>query len=396
VTLKDFEQLDHRSVCPRCRRPAVVCWCAHLPALATRTRVVVLQHPRERRVGIGTGRMAHLSLAGSVLRVGVDFTGDRVLAEALAGGPAYVLYPRPGAVAPADLPRDPPITLVVLDGTWSQARKLLARNPVLARLPGIAFQPSAPSNYRIRRQPAPFCVSTIEALAETLAALEPGGDRFERLRVPFEAMVAGQERFIREVRAARHRRPGPPRPPALAGRLAAAWSSLVCVQGEANAWPWDHPERPPAEIVHWLAHRPSTGERYELVVAPRGALATGTPRHTELAAEQILKGAPAAEWRRSWEAFLRPDDLVVAWGRYHLDLAAAAGLPLGATLDLRAEVSKMLRRRVGTVEDCAVLLGRQRARLAEVRGVRRLEGLVVVAGELARLNAPLPPRVVAA
>ena len=33
---------------PRCRRPEVVCYCAQLPRLPTRTHVLVLQHPRER------------------------------------------------------------------------------------------------------------------------------------------------------------------------------------------------------------------------------------------------------------------------------------------------------------------------------------------------------------
>jgi DTW domain-containing protein YfiP len=387
-----------RAVCPRCRRPSTVCYCPALPSLATRTRVVVLQHPRERRVGIGTGRMAHLSLPGSVLRVGVDFTDDAVLAAALAGpAPAYVLYPRPGAVSPAELPRDTPITLVVLDGTCSQARKLLHRNPVLARLPGIAFAPSAPSNYRIRRQPAPFCVSTIEALAETLAALEPGGERFERLREPFEVMVSRQEHFVRAVRASRHRHePGPRRPPALATRLAAAWPRVVCVQGEANAWPWDHPDRPTPEIIHWLAHRPATGESYERVVAPRRGLASGTALHARLAQSALLGGATADQWRRSWQEFLRPDDLLLLWGRYHGDLAAAEQLALPGWLDLRTEVSRTLRRKVGTVEACAAALSASIGLLPlSGRGGRRLSGLVAVARALASwpLNAPLPARV---
>jgi DTW domain-containing protein YfiP len=387
-----------RAVCPRCRRPETVCYCPSLPSLPTRTRVVVLQHPRERRVGIGTGRMAHLSLPGSVLRVGIDFSGDDVLAAALAGpSPAYVLYPRPGAVAPGDLPRDTAITLVVLDGTWSQARKLLHRNPILAGLPGIAFAPSAPSNYRIRRQPAPFCVSTIEALAETLAALEPGGDRFQRLREPFEAMVSRQEHFVHAVKASRHRhQPGPRRPPALATRLCAAWPRVVCVQGEANAWPWDQPGRPPPEIIHWLAHRPATGESYQLVVAPRRGLSTGTPLHAELSEAALLAGASGGDWRRSWQEFLRPDDLLLLWGRYHGDAAAAEELALPGWLDLRADVSRTLRRKVGTVEACAAALGAPIAPLPlPGRGGRRLSGLVAVARAFASwpLNAPLPARV---
>ena len=55
----------------RCRRPQSHCYCASLPQLTTKTRVVFLQHPRERHVAIGTARMAHLSLPQSTLVEGI-------------------------------------------------------------------------------------------------------------------------------------------------------------------------------------------------------------------------------------------------------------------------------------------------------------------------------------
>jgi tRNA-uridine aminocarboxypropyltransferase len=386
VTDKNPAQLrvPGRPVCARCRRPRAVCYCDELAALDTRTRVLVLQHPRERRVAIGTARMAHLALPGSVLRVGVDFAADPVVTAALAGPqPAYVLYPRPGAVAVADLPAGP-ITLVVLDGTWIQARKLLHRNPALAALPGVALQPRRPSGYRIRRQPAPLCVSTVEALAEILSAIEPDGERFARLLAPFETMVARQERFARETRSARHRRaPRPPRIPALLARLTASFDRLVCVQGEANAWPARHPDRPPPEIVHWLAHRPASGERFEAVVAPREPLGPATPRHIELGEGDLLSGVTVEDWRRSWAAFVRPGDVVVHWGTYYAELAAGDGLLMTGRLDLRAEVSQMLRRRFGTIDACAAALSAAPpAPHGPGRGARRLAALGAVVGAL--------------
>ena len=51
-----------REVCARCRRPQRVCYCAALPELGTQTRVVILQHPRERGMPIGTAHMARLCL----------------------------------------------------------------------------------------------------------------------------------------------------------------------------------------------------------------------------------------------------------------------------------------------------------------------------------------------
>src|SRR5688572_29948824 len=154
----------YRAVCARCRRPEQVCYCAHVTPLETKTKVVILQHPRERDVPINTARIAALCLPGSELHVGVRWnkplgTPDR---------PPVLLYPGPGAI---DIERDPPkgpVTLVVLDGTWWQARKLVRANPEIARLPRYAFRPDQPSTYRIRKEPQADYVSTIEALAHLL------------------------------------------------------------------------------------------------------------------------------------------------------------------------------------------------------------------------------------
>jgi DTW domain-containing protein YfiP len=372
-----------RDSCARCGRPSVVCVCSHVTILPTRTRVLLLQHPREQRVGIGTARLAHLALSSSTLRVGLNFARDPVVTAILAAGaPAYVLFPGPAAVDIAELPRDRAVTLVVLDGTWWQARKLLRLNPALEALPRVAFTPRSPSDYRIRRQPAEYCVSTIEALAEVLAALEPDGQSFDRLLDPFRAMVARQERFATEVNSQRHRHPArrrrPTRRTKLAARLAAAWPRVVCVQGEANAWPTRAPGRPGPEIVHWVAHRPATGETYDAVVAPRQVLAPSTPAHVQLAAERLLAGDTVEQWQRSWRAFSRADDLLVQWGHFYGALAATGGLEISEeSIDLRPEVSQILRLRLGSVEECLAGLGLAPAPLGVAgRGGRRLEGLV--------------------
>jgi len=120
-------------MCLRCRRPARVCYCAALPHLPTRTRVVILQHPRERDMPIGTARMASLCLPSAELHVGVRWSEHPALAAALAdpARPPILLYPGAGA---RDVLREPPpgpVTLVVVDGTWSQARTVVRDNPIL-------------------------------------------------------------------------------------------------------------------------------------------------------------------------------------------------------------------------------------------------------------------------
>ena len=396
-----------RPVCARCRRPEAVCYCAHIHRLPTRTRVVLLQHPRERHVGVNTARMAHLALPNSLLRLGLDFSVDPVVTAELAASPdTYLLFPGPNARDAAALPRDRPVTLVVLDGTWWQARKLYKLNPALATLPQVAFSPRQASAYRIRRQPAAFCLSTIEALAEVLPLLEPPGQSLERLLDPFHAMVARQERFALEVASARHRHPGPPRARATTtgaadqamAALTQAWPRLVCIYGEANAWPKRQRDRPPSEIVHWLAVRPATGETYEAVIAPRQPLAPPIPARLGIDEPALRGGLGLASWRRSWEEFLRPDDVPVTWGMFHIELGAADGraLPDAARfVDLRQQAPRRWQRRVRTVADAEAALAEKGAlpdcQLAVAggrRGGQRLASLVRVLSSLAADRRP--------
>jgi DTW domain-containing protein YfiP len=333
----------------------------------------MLQHPREREVGIGTARMAHLSLPGSTLRVGIDFSADATVARMLDG--AHLLFPGEQSTDLGQLAVAEPITLVVVDGTWSQARTLVRCNPAIAALPRIGFQPRRPSDYRIRKEPADFCVSTIEAMAEVLAVLE--GRSFDALLEPFRVMVDRQLWYRNEVRSSRHtRRPPRPRGPTLGERLSAEWSRLVCVQGEANGWPVHHPDRQPSEIVHFVACRPSTGESYEAVIAPRRPLAPFTSEHIELSRERIANGISVADFRRSWEAFSRPDDVLVQWGSFYSKLATDEGLVLPRRrFDLRGELAH-IRQRGGTLEECIVRMGAPMRTLGlDGRGGRRLSAL---------------------
>ena len=345
-----------RLVCERCFRPRSVCFCASLTPIETKTRVVILQHPRERDVGIGTVRLARLGLAGAQLRRDVDFSDDPVVRDVLASGNAYLLFPGPDAidVETADFPS--PITLVVLDGTWTQAQKLLKANPALATLPRLRLSPRAPSLYgQIRREPAEHCVATIEAISHVLGYLEKDRERFAELLRPMAAMVERQLYFVTEVASNRHRRsviqrvPRDPIPALLRDRAA----DVVCVQGEANAWPRLHPDRSPPETVHWLARRMSSGESFEAVIAPRHRLAPSTCHHIGLSAETLAAGESWDSFVARFRTFLRPTDVLVYWGHFSLAILIADGYVVEHPhLDARLVASKVLARRAGTVEEC--------------------------------------------
>jgi DTW domain-containing protein YfiP len=375
----------HRAICDRCRRPESVCYCHHLVSLPTRTRVLLLQHPRERHVPIGTARLAHLCLPGSELHVGVDFENDKLVRAALDGSAnAYLLFPGPRAIDLAETKPAGPITLVVVDGTWWQARKLLRRNPALAALPQIRFTPPAPSNYRIRKEPADHCVATVEALAYVLGALEGDPERFAALRRPFDAMIDTQLRYAKTVRGARQRhavhRTRHPRRPRTPELLRARAHDVVCLHGEANAWPARAAAGHPPEIVHWVARRARTGETFEAIIAPRRPLAPSIPAHIRIPRERLAAGESWEGFRARWSAWTRADDVICAWGRYPIDLLESEGVALPATrIDVRPAAGHFMGKRTGSVEDCTARLGVEVGDLFALgRGGARLAALSAI------------------
>ena len=359
--------LDARPICARCKRPLKVCYCAALPRLETRTRVVILQHPRERDMPIGTARMASLALPGATLRVGMQWTEDS-LADVLAGPPAILLYPGRGA---RDILREPPagpVTLICVDGTWSQARAVVNRSPVLQALPRYAFAAPEPSHYRIRREPDDQFVSTIEALMHVLGVLEGDPQGVRVLLDPFHAMVDAQ--LAAQASAPRrtsYRRPREARARSVLvpSELATRWTDVVCVTAEANAWP-KHVR--PDELVQVALHRPATGETLSAIAAPAGELAPSTPFHTELDEAVLRGGGSCADVVESVARWLRPSDLICAWGHYSADLLALSA----ERLDVRRAAQRKEQRKVGSLEDYGRALGLVPAPLAPGRAGRRL------------------------
>ena len=355
---------EPRAVCPRCRRPEVTCYCAHLPRIETRTQLVLLQHRRERDMAIGTAHMASLCVQGAQLHVGVDFENDRAVQALLhdPARPAYLLYPTPGAI------------------------ELVRINPSLAALPRLACSPATPSNSRIRREPQPNYVSTIEATAHVLGALEGDHERFRPMLEPFRAMVDAQIDHRTRLAVSRHLRARAPKTPArrMPTLLRERPGDLVHVVSGANAWPRQPGEPAVDDLVQWVAYRPSTGERFEAFAAPVNPLAPSFAHHTGLDPVAIQAAPPLADLLARWADFVRPTDVVCSWGLYGLALFdRAGGVRPEAHLDLRVGASTWLNRRVGLVEDLATHLALPApAPLGTGRAGRRLALLAASAAHM--------------
>jgi len=224
--------------CPRCLKPRALCVCSEMAPVQNRTAVLILQHPQEQDRTLGTARLATLQLAHAALKIGLSWPS---LAAAL-GRPAdpkrwAVIYL--GSAAPAELApgrevlvldrKGSPLPdqdaalqeiegIVLLDGTWSQAKTLWWRNPWVLKAKRIVLNPSRPSRYGlIRREPRRDSLSTLEATALALARIENKPEIETALVASFEQMLArarsvaldaegGNDRRARKSRAQRRRR----------------------------------------------------------------------------------------------------------------------------------------------------------------------------------------------
>ena len=148
--------------------------------------VLVLQHPQEKREAIGTAAASCAALRRAALVIGLSWSN---LTRAL-GRPAdpkrwAVLYlgsARPAAfglereVIALDRRGKPAADqqaavrglegVVLLDGSWSEAKTLWWRNPWLLKLQRLVLNPPRPSRFgQVRREPRRAALSTLEAAA---------------------------------------------------------------------------------------------------------------------------------------------------------------------------------------------------------------------------------------
>jgi DTW domain-containing protein YfiP len=166
--------------CPRCLLLRRVCLCADIPCVVTRTRIVIVRHHLERFRSSNSGRLAHLALPNSEI---VEHGGQGGVAVLPPLTGAWLMFPEGEPVSAAPVP--PPRQLIVLDATWSQARRMYRKLAALRGLPILRLPDAPMPAARLRESPAPGRVSTLEAIARALRLIE--GDA---AAAPLEALFA--------------------------------------------------------------------------------------------------------------------------------------------------------------------------------------------------------------
>lgn len=176
--------------CARCGKRPPLCVCADIAPVANRIHLLILQHPQEQDADLGTARLATLHFKSATLKIGLSWPNlGKVLGRTADAKRWAVLYLGPARgmtgqdVTVVDK-RGEPLPdqganlkgldgLIVIDGTWSQAKTLWWRNPWLIKCRRIVLTPSRPSLYgKLRKQPRREGLSTLEAVGLALGRLE--------------------------------------------------------------------------------------------------------------------------------------------------------------------------------------------------------------------------------
>jgi DTW domain-containing protein YfiP len=218
-----------RERCDGCRLPVTHCACPARPTAPARAGVCLLMADIEPLKPTNTGWLV-ADVVPDTFAFGWARTEVDPALLALLADPAWQpLVVFPGEYAePARVVHDVPRgdakrpLFVLLDGTWSEARKMFRKSPYLDRFPVLSLRPEQVSGYALRRSRRDdhFCTSEVASLC-----LEAAGDaRASR------ALDAWLDVFTHHYLQARHQLP-----PAWDGEAHARLRALAATSPSTSA-----------------------------------------------------------------------------------------------------------------------------------------------------------------
>jgi DTW domain-containing protein len=206
------------NLCLCCRRRIRTCVCPLLRPFETQARFVILMHPMEyKKEKVGTGRFSHLILKNSRLLVDVSFDQNPEFLKLLHDPEytSYVLYPGDETIdlsAPELSPRlQGKPQFFVIDGTWPCAKKMMKLTTSLHHLPRVSFSATRASEFLVKHQPLPGCLSTVESIHQVLLelnrlGLESSGQAHDNLMQVFRHTVTQQLELAQDPAQAGYRK----------------------------------------------------------------------------------------------------------------------------------------------------------------------------------------------
>lgn len=164
-----------RPLCNFCLFALNTCICNAVTSIHNKVKVIVLQHPSEEKVTKNTAKLLNLCLTDCQIIKGEN-NNDFAQLSALPASSTVLLYPNEQAINLDNngaLNTLQPIThLIVIDGTWKKAYKILQLSSLLQRFKTVSFANLPKNRYTIRQAPRADSLSTLEAVAHSLQLIE--------------------------------------------------------------------------------------------------------------------------------------------------------------------------------------------------------------------------------
>jgi DTW domain-containing protein YfiP len=164
-----------RTVCEHCKFSINTCICSAIKLINNTVNVIILQHPSEEKMTKNTAKLLKLSLTHCQIIKGEKETDFEIL-NTLPTQSTFLLYPNEQALNidnSSELKQITHIThLIVIDGTWKKAYKMLQLTPQLNQFQNISFSHVPQNRYIIRKAPRSDSLSTLEAVAHSLFLID--------------------------------------------------------------------------------------------------------------------------------------------------------------------------------------------------------------------------------
>lgn len=191
--------------CLNCFRSKKCCLCKHITTIDPGIKFVFLMHPQEAyKQRTGTGRIASLSLLNSEIIIDEKFDSNKRVQHLLQDDNYFsmVLYPDKNAYHAESFNFGKfhdgrKLLIFLIDATWSLAKKMMHRSLSLQQLPKLSFSRGYRSEFKFKKQPKDYCLSTIESSYYLIKELQSSGIcnrniNTESLLNPFNVMVKYQ------------------------------------------------------------------------------------------------------------------------------------------------------------------------------------------------------------
>lgn len=166
--------------CERCLLASSFCICQQIVPVTSRVDWIVLMHPDEVLKPTNTGRLvADIFPSNTWVFEWARTQAPEGILPLLADSSRFlvVVFPAQDGMLPEEVPAQAELehlrlTLILLDGTWKQARKMFNRTPWLASLPAVGL-PLHSAQYGLRKAAHAGNLSTAEAAIGLLECFEP-------------------------------------------------------------------------------------------------------------------------------------------------------------------------------------------------------------------------------